>query len=102
MSTDRDPAMRDALFRWNRETPSWQKTLSSAFRAGWLAAPRDNVDEAVAAIKFAAHEWWRRNMTASEVVEVHIAKDGRVDVIWIDDDETGRYTLPVDFMEVVR
>lgn len=52
-----------------------------------------------AAIKFAAHEWWRKNMPTSMAREVIIHRDGRVSVCWHDDDESGTYGLPVDFMD---
>ena len=62
------------------------------------AAEATSID-AITTIKFAAHQWWRRygmNGTAEELI---IGRDGRVTVRWRDADESGRYTLPADFME---
>lgn len=45
----------------------------------------------------AARLWWQKNMPASKFVSARLGGDGRVDVIWRDDDESGKYTLPVNF-----
>ena len=47
-----------------------------------------------------ARIWWGRKMK-SHFHSASIKGDGRVDVHWHDDDESGRYTLPVDFVAEV-
>lgn len=47
-----------------------------------------------------ARIWWGRKMK-SHFHSASIKGDGRVEVHWHDDDESGRYTLPVDFVAEV-
>ena len=58
--------------------------------------PREGVLDRPA-ILAAARAWWAANMPASHFKTATIKGDGRVDVHWFDSDESGKYTLPVDF-----
>ena len=49
------------------------------------------------ALLAAAHAWWARNMPDSHFKTATIKGDGRVDVHWQDSEESGSYTLPVNF-----
>lgn len=50
----------------------------------------------------AARSWWAENMPNSRAEDVVIKGDGRIDVHWRDADESGKYTLPVNFLAALR
>ena len=70
---------------------------------GVTLAHAEPVDEAkaISIVKFAAHEWWRAKAIGGDVREVVISRDGRVSICWKDADESGKYTLPVNFMDTL-
>ena len=45
----------------------------------------------------AARLWWLHKMPKSDFIAAKLNGDGRVDVYWRDRDESGTYTLPLDF-----
>jgi hypothetical protein len=49
------------------------------------------------ALLAAARLWWANNMPNTTCQNVLIKGDGRMCVYWCDHEESGRYTLPVDF-----
>jgi len=49
------------------------------------------------ALMAAARAWWHRKMPRSNFKSATIKGNGRVDVHWEDHDDSGTYTLPVEF-----
>lgn len=54
-----------------------------------------------AAILVGARAWWKAKMP-SDFISAEIKGDGRVVVYWQDSDESGKYTLPVDFLAALQ
>ena len=48
-----------------------------------------------------AREWWAKKMPDTYIRIVQVKGDGRVCVHWSDHEESGKYTLPVTFMDEV-
>jgi|GEM_PF-6605597 len=62
-------------------------------------AQADLVEAHIDLVKFAAHEWWRKKGWEGKVRHIQIKRDGRVTVIYNDDEGTQKYGLPVDFIQ---
>jgi hypothetical protein len=50
----------------------------------------------------AARAWWAQEMPNSRLLDVRFGGDGRIDVLWRDKYESGKYTLPENFMQALR
>jgi hypothetical protein len=48
----------------------------------------------------AARAWWAKTM-GGDIRAIDIGGDGRVKVAWRDAQESGHYTLPVDFLDAL-
>jgi Lar family restriction alleviation protein len=85
-------------YRTNRALTDFMTAATPLFAAP-VSVPQEGVREALdrPALLAAARAWWSAKMPATICQSVVIKGDGRVDVYWRDAEESGKYTLPVDF-----